>query len=552
MGVGAPDRGPPETRTVNGIMIAKSLDSTEIRRQALQLKLDSRRSLSERNRLGQFATPTALAIEIAEYVKSITAREGDKIRFADPAIGSGSFFSALREIFGQEQIADAIGVELDPAFCDAAQDLWAASGLCVVHGDFTKLAVSGSLPFAPNLILANPPYVRHHHLARGEKERLQRVAREKTGLEVSGLAGLYVYFLLLATAWMEDAGLAAWLIPSEFMDVNYGEALKRFLVDQVTLIRVHRFDPDDVQFGDALVSSVVLVFRKARPPRDHTVEFTFGGRMAEPHASQAIALASLRNARKWSVYPTHSKNDRSISQPERGATLSDLLQIRRGIATGSNDFFVLERPEAKRLQLPDCYLRPILPSPRRLKAIVIESDSDRFPLIERQLCVIDCDLPEHLLERKHPSLWKYLQTAEAKGIKDRYLIGKRVPWYRQEQREPPPFLCTYMGRGSHEKQPFRFIWNRSDAIATNLYLMLYPRREFAEMLRRYPQRGAEVHRLLSEVTGRELRGEGRVYGGGLHKIEPRELGRISATRFLETWPELTSTTSRVETKGLFD
>ena len=102
-------------------------------------------------------------------------------------------------------------------------------------------------------------------VSREDKERLYVLTRKMTGVEVSGLAGLYVYFLLLATAWIEDDGIAAWLIPSEFMDVNYGAALKGFLADRVTLIRAHRFDPDDVQFGDALVSSVVLVFRKQLP-----------------------------------------------------------------------------------------------------------------------------------------------------------------------------------------------------------------------------------------------------------------------------------------------
>lgn len=527
-------------------MINDHENVAEARREAAQANLDARRSGTERNRLGQFATPNALALEIARFVQSLSGCSLRAIRFADPSIGTGSFYSAALTVFGKEQIERAVGIELDPAFCEAARELWGGTGLEVIRDDFTRIVANGAELSSPNLILANPPYVRHHHLGREDKERLQTLVYRMTGVKINGLAGLYVYFLLLATAWMEEGGYAAWLIPSEFMDVNYGVALKRFLTDRVTLIRAHRFDPNDVQFGDALVSSVVLVFRKQPAPRGHAVEFTFGGTLSAPHANDSISLVQLRDSRKWTIYPSHAKNDRRTSMDGEGPTLGDFFRVQRGIATGSNKFFVLDRADAERHRFPTRYLRPILPSPRHLKTTVIDADEKGYPLIDRQLCVIDCDLPERVVKDLYPTLWEYFQSAEVLGIKDGYLVRKRTPWYKQEQRDPAPFLCTYMGRGSDHKQPFRFIWNRSQAIGTNLYLMLYPENGLALMLRQHADRAADVFALLGQITGHELRGEGRVYGGGLNKIEPSELARISAAAFVRRWPDFTFAIQRQE------
>ena len=218
-------------------MIKHSETAVEARRQTVQTAIDATKSAAERNRLGQFATPNVLAVEIAKYIDSVTGEKGG-LRFADPSIGTGSFFSAALSVFGPSRLKSAVGIELDPAFVDSARDLWADFGLNVICGDFTRVVGTGACPQRPNLMLANPPYVRHHHLGPASKQHLRALVLEMTGIEVNGLAGLYVYFILLATAWLEQDGCAAWLVPSEFMDVNYGAALKRFLADSASIVSI--------------------------------------------------------------------------------------------------------------------------------------------------------------------------------------------------------------------------------------------------------------------------------------------------------------------------
>ena len=131
-------------------MIAQHDNATEKRRRSIQADIDASKSGAERNRLGQFATPNALALDIARFVGGLIGNRKGGIRFADPAVGTGSFYSAALAVFGRKRIKTAVGVELDPAFADAARSLWAEAGLEVVQGDFSRVVVNGSRPAAPS------------------------------------------------------------------------------------------------------------------------------------------------------------------------------------------------------------------------------------------------------------------------------------------------------------------------------------------------------------------------------------------------------------------
>jgi hypothetical protein len=49
-----------------------------------------------------------------------------------------------------------------------------------------------------------------------------------------------------------------------------------------------------------------------------------------------------------------------------GVTFGELFTIKRGLATGDNEFFILSEGKAKELGIPRRFLRPILPPPPSL------------------------------------------------------------------------------------------------------------------------------------------------------------------------------------------
>lgn len=505
-----------------------------------QHKLGATKTQTERNKLGQFATPIELATDILEYAKRLVP-VSQRVHFLDPAFGKGSFYAALLRLFPLSQIAKAQGYEVDPQYGKEAIELWNHTLLELRLEDFTQSPPPDFEAQKTNLLICNPPYVRHHHLSSEEKSRLRSTAYQTTGLKLNGRAGLYCYFLLISHRWLADGGLAGWLIPSEFMDVNYGQLIKKYLMEQVTLQHIHRFNPDELQFEDALVSSAAVWFTKKKPPADHEVRFSYGGTLLKPERSEVISIDDLQQTAKWTRLPAISAKTVPESVPDanhRSIRLSDLFRIKRGLATGANNFFILTLEQIEEYRLPSEFLIPILPSPRYLSIDEINADSDGDPMLDRQLYLLDCNLPEQVVRTEYPQLWEYLQAGVRLGVSKRHLCSCRSPWYSQEKRPPSPFLCTYMGRHSSDnRKPFRFILNLSNATASNAYLMLYPIPPLRKELEENPDLLRAVWRALNEIPTDMLKAEGRVYGGGLYKIEPNELANTPADSILVVLPE---------------
>jgi len=460
-------------------------------------------------------TPPELASSIATYALSHWPKN-QPINFGDPAVGTGAFFAALLHATGGKSPQSAVGVEISAKQADAAQWRWQAKGLKVVCEDYLHMET-----LAPrNLILANPPYLRHQEIDKEYKSKLRQRASVILGRQVSALSGQYVYFMLLSHSWMEPGALAAWLIPTEFMKARYGDALRFYLTHLVTPIRIHQYDRTTPQFEGARVLPSVVVFRNQAPEPDHKCQLTVDGTLEEPEYGEFVSVQQLRELGTWAI---------PLSRPQTGVRsvrVGDLFETRRGIATGANHFFVLDREHAKQLGIPSSCVRPLLPRARSLTGDTIEAKHDGYPDVPDQLCVIDCGLPMEEIERRHPAFAEYLNAGIREGVTTGHLIHSRRPWYRQEQRAPAPFVCTYMGRETSSKSAIRFFWNKSAAIATNTYLLLYPRPTLRAKLEKSPRMHKVMVRALNDAAASTLVGKSRLHADGLEKIELSDLREV--------------------------
>lgn len=497
---------------------ANEQEAQEASRADAQKAADATKSSEERNRLGQFSTPFPVAFQMVG--RALKELPGDSpVTFLEPALGSGVFFGALLRHAPQARIASATGCEIDSVYGDIAHATWACSGLHVVHGDFVAFASEPENFGRFSLLCTNPPYVRHHHLAAERKVELQSLVLQRLGLQVSGLSGLYVYFVLLADAVLADGAIASWLLPAEFLYVNYGRVLRDYLTSKVTLLSIHHFNPDDVQFDDALVSSCIVTYRKTFPSNSSVCDVSYGGDYLTPEEQRTVPFSELRRLNKWTM--AHFGD----GGPSSGAPrLKDLFSVRRGVVTGANDFFIIDNETASQYEIPRAFLKPILPSPRYVREPLIRATVDGLPEVPGFRYLLDCPLPPDEVRRRYPGLWRYLEEGVARGIPQGYLCAQKDVWYFQERREPAPFLASYMGRANGNREcPIRFFVNFSAAIVTNVFLNLYPTPGLAACLNGDHDRMIELGQALNNVPAECILHAGRAYGGGLHKIEPKEL-----------------------------
>ena len=110
-----------------------------------------------------------------------------------------------------------------------------------------------------DIVIGNPPYVRHERLGKEYKAALQ-VAFSDVG---TGTADLYVYFYAKGLNLLRAGGRLAYITPNKFMRAGYGEKLRGVLSGQNRVEMLADFG--DLPVFDAITYPLIAMIQKAKP-----------------------------------------------------------------------------------------------------------------------------------------------------------------------------------------------------------------------------------------------------------------------------------------------
>lgn len=459
--------------------------------------------------LGQFFTPFSIACFMAKWI----INNPNCKTVLDPAAGLGIFFRAiLKESGGGGQ--RLIGYDIDPQVLREAKSLFQS------HGEHSVSLINRDYMFNDwdnryDGIICNPPYQRFQNY----KNRNEILAefQGRLGVSLSGLTSLHTLFLLKSVNQLSENGRAAYILPSEFLNADYGVFIKRHLIKHKSLRFVIVFDFSENVFDNVITTSCILLFDNS--PALKSVEF-----ISVKSPDDLVALKA-----QLALYPNVKTTGRSVLyedlderikwrayyQKQNGKKYKNLVplsaygKVVRGIATGDNDYFTFSEQKKSNFEIEDRFLLPCLTKANQATSYFFTANEfEGLRISGKNVYLLNAS------DVSNAAIRRYVQLGEKLGVNKKYLTSHRTPWYAIENRPPAPILITVFNRNG-----LRFV--RNEAGVRNLtcfhclYLDMFSMDKI-DMLMAY---------FITDVAREIFNDNRREYGDGLEKFEPNDLNQ---------------------------
>lgn len=460
-------------------------------------------SLEHRKKFAQFFTP----FPIAEFMSKWILANKNLNTVLDPAFGLGIFARTIRET---EKNCHIKGFEIDETILYEAKEIFEDDDNTSI---FLKDYMFNDWGNCYDGIICNPPYFKFHDY---ENKSTLKEIEEKLGLKLNGFTNLYTLFLLKSAYQLNKNGRAAYIIPSEFLNSDYGKLVKSYLIKNKLLRYIIVFDFEENVFDDALTTASILLF--ANDNKKSEVEFINIKTLDELNslqskiqsyprnkAEKSVSFSELNPKIKWRAY----YQKQNATRFKNLVPFSNYGKVVRGIATGANEYFTFNQSKAKQYKIAEKYLLPCITKSMDVSGAFFTQQD--FEELKQQ------DKFVYLINAKEPNetpINQYLQKGEAEEVHKKFLTASRNPWYSLEKRKPSPIWVSVFNRNG-----LRFIRNEANISNLTTFHCIYLNM-FSE-----PKVDLLFAYLLTDISKEIFNDNRREYGNGLHKFEPNDINK---------------------------
>ncbi len=466
---------------------------------------------------GQFFTP--------EYIAEFMAYYGllhDAKHVLDPSAGGGIFISKLNQTSREAISCLAIDTDILCEFMSLINfSRLKNQDLRFLNIDFLNFDSEEQF----DLIIANPPYIRFHDIGNRD-ETISKIEKE-VDIPLSRLINYYALFFLHAEKFLKEGGRLVFITPSEFLNVNYGSAVKEFFKQRFNIEALILFENGSLIFEDGLSTACISILRKSSQPDNNNEvkliklnEWIGKEKLANLILNQkedlsnnyfSLKIIKQRNLNckeKWMKY--FENNIKYESSKHNLIKLSEISTVNRGIATGANEFFVLSKDNIHKWNIEMEFLKPVISKSNYCHFTKFTIEDFNNLVKEEKPCYL-----LSIFSEPSKNLLKYIEYGVSKGFHRRYLTSHRTPWYSMEKREPAPIWA-----GVFSREDVKFIYNEAGCYNLTTFHCIYPKFSDKDMI-------LFLLAFLNSNHCRELmKREMRFYGGGLNKLEPKDLEKI--------------------------
>lgn len=457
----------------------------------LEQKYIASTSLDHRKRYAQFFTPK----KIAEFMCQWVLQGKQKTRVLEPAYGLGIF----SRILAQNATLPIDAYEIDGQIFASAITA-RPKGVNLRNEDY--FASDWNAKY--DAIVCNPPYLKFHDY---DNATYIPNVNNHLGTKLNGFTNLYTLFLLKSIAQLQEGGRLAYIIPSEFLNSDYGVEVKHALIESNTLHHIIVVDFTECAFDDALTTACILLCE--RTTGSVSVRFSLVNNIEGLNTCLSeyteYNTSELDANIKWKSYYEEG-NSRKYNHL---VPFSKFAKVSRGIATGANDFFTFKPSKADDYDIPEECLMPCI-----CKAV----DAPQTFFTQNEFAkLINEDKSVYLFNGStapdNKSVLRYIHLGEESEINKRYLTASRSPWYAIENRPPAPIWVSVFSRSG-----LRFIRNEANIYNLTTFHCVYPLNTEVdiEVLFAY---------LITDVAKDIFFDNSRQYGNGLIKFEPNDLNK---------------------------